>query len=68
MKFFLRIPSLLKSSKTNIIHKSDIFSTNKVQMFENSKALSRVYWLVMKLVLILVFFGGLRYCESMNLV
>ena len=68
LKFFHRITSLLKSYETNIKHRAEIFYTTEVQMFLYNKAQSWDYWLVMKVVLDLVLFGGLRYCESMHLV
>ena len=68
LKIFPRVISLLKSYDTDIKHKADIFSTDEVQIFVNNKALSGAYWLVRKAVVVLAFFGGLRHCESMNLV
>ena len=38
MKFFLRTTSLLKYYETYIKHKAEIFSTNVVQVFVNSKS------------------------------
>ena len=66
--FFPRITSLLKSYDTNIKHKTDIFSTDEVQIFVNNKAISGACWFVRKAVVVLAFCGGLRHCESFNLV
>ena len=38
LSFFLRTTSLLKYYETDIKHKAEIFSTNVVQMFVNSKS------------------------------
>ena len=59
---------LLKYYETDIKHKGrDPFYKCSAEVCEQH-VLSGDYWLVKKALVVLVFFDGLRHCESMNLV
>jgi len=64
---FPRITSLLKAYDTDTKSKAHCFEGEDIAAFTEHPDASTPYWLVRKVVIIVAYFGGLRYIETASL-